>query len=70
MGMEKKADGYWIVRESRSVSDGCVANLVIDKIDGDFLDTQVNLNCQFWVAGNTRNVFLDKLSELIEEYRI
>lgn len=58
------------VNEKHFPSEGVTADLKIDKIDGEYLDTCITLSGLFWVAGNQRHEFLEKLGNLIDEYRI
>lgn len=57
--------------ETKYIGDA-PATLTIDIIDGQILDTKVEINnlTLCWVAGNQRQEFIDKLNEIINEYRI
>lgn len=58
------------ITQSHIVSDGVNAELQIEVIDGIQMDTSVTLSGQFVVSGSSKDSFLKKLGELIDEYRI
>ena len=72
--MEKIADGFYRAGETHFVGGGdyisAKASMTIDVIDGDYLDTQVELSGSFCVAGSQRLEFVKALDELISKYRI
>lgn len=57
-------------KELFEVSTGVSIQLTVDVIDYEELDTFVELVGSFWVAGNKRKEFCEKLSELVNSYRI
>ena len=59
-----------VKQKSVPVSDNVSAELEIDVIDGEELDTRVKLDGEFWVSGSQYREFCQKLGELIDEYRI
>ena len=68
--MEKIAEGYYRFNELVYPCSGVSINMCVDKIDGECLDTNVDMEGNFAVAGSKRVEFAKKLGELIEEYRI
>lgn len=68
--MKKIADGYYRINNCESISPGVHAYLTVEQIDGEILDTNVKLEGEFTVAGSTREKFLQKMADLIDEYRI
>ena len=66
----KISDGYYKFDEERYFSEGCRAVMTIDLIDGEELDTEIEITGEFAVCGANRSEFLDKLGQLIDEYRI
>lgn len=68
--MEKIADNYYLKKESHPVSEGVVLDMTIDFIDGEDLDTVIDIKGSFCIAGNTRAEFIKILGGLIDEYRI
>jgi len=68
--MEKIAEGFYKQSVTEMPSDGVTVEMIIDIIDGEYLDTAINMNGEFTVAGVCRVEFLKKLGSLIEEYRI
>jgi len=58
------------VKESKYIGDELSVEMDIDHIDGEYLDTKINIDGDFWVEGNRRKEFSEKLEKLIDEYRI
>lgn len=56
--------------EQKYIGDELFVDMEIDRIDGDYLDTRVQLVGEFWVGGSLRNEFVEKLERLVNEYRI
>jgi hypothetical protein len=60
--------------ETKTISSGAAGpvdlEMVIDRIDGEYLDTKVSLSGEWWIAGASRHEFAQKLGALIDEYRI
>ena len=68
--MEKIAENFYRTTVSEMPSDGVMVEMIIDIIDGEYLDTAINLNGKFTVAGECRVEFLNNLGSLIYEYII
>ncbi|MCP3922741.1 MAG: hypothetical protein GY714_09175 [Desulfobacterales bacterium] len=68
--MEKMADNYYRFNESKSPSEGVKVDFRVDKIDGEDLDTEVELKGRFAIIGHERGEFLERLGNLIDEFRI
>lgn len=73
--MKKVADGYYQAKETEYVggskyAEDVVLYMTIDVIDGEYLDTAIDMEGKFAVAGSRRKEFADKLSALIDEFRI
>lgn len=59
-----------IINQTESVSEGVEAYLEIESFDGEKLDTAVKLTGEFGISFPSKNEFFEKLSSLIDEYRI
>lgn len=68
--IEKTDEDFRRVPEVLYPSQGVTAEMLIERIDGEDLDTFVALTGSFTVAGVKRNEFIAKLGELINDYRI
>ena len=62
--------GIKTVKEQHYIGDELTCEMKIDHIDGEKLDTQIEIDGTFWVCGSKRIEFIDKLAALIDEYRI
>lgn len=58
------------IEEIAYPSEGVTLAMEIEKIDGDALDTSVELSGAFVICGQSRKEFCEKLGKLIDEYRI
>ncbi len=67
---EKVDENYRRVPEVLYPSQGVTAEMLIERIDGEDLDTFVALTGSFTVSGAERNEFIAKLGKLINDYRI
>lgn len=56
--------------ETHMLGDELSAEMQVENIDGEHLDTTVRIDGEFWVAGCQRKEFAEKLKALITEYRI
>lgn len=68
--MEKIADNYYRVKQMVCPSQDVKLDMTVELIDGEYLDTHVDLTGSFWVGGNKRAEFAKKLGNLIDGYRI
>jgi len=55
---------------SNGAAGPVIAHLRSDVIDGETLDTRVTITGNWWIAGGHIEEFTDKLSHLIDMYRI
>lgn len=62
--------GIKTFKEQHMLGDELSAEMEVDNIDGEHLDTRVKIDGEFWVAGGQRKEFAKKLEALITEYRI
>lgn len=67
---EKVIKDYCKVLEILYPSQGVTAEMLIEQIDGEDLDTFVALTGGFHVAGEKRHEFIENLGKLINDYRI
>lgn len=58
------------VKETKYIGDELTAEMEINHIDGEYLDTCVHIDGEFWVDGGRRDEFAERLGQLIDEYRI
>lgn len=58
------------IEQTSEPSDGVSAKQTIEVIEGEHLDTQIELSGSFTVSGKQKEEFLSKLGKLINEYRI
>ncbi|MDY6868832.1 MAG: hypothetical protein SVT56_13205 [Chloroflexota bacterium] len=58
------------VTETKNPSDGVNMVYTVDVIDGEKLDTLVNLDAEFAISGAVRDEFAEELGDLIDKYRI
>ncbi|MFW6333385.1 MAG: hypothetical protein ACOC23_08810 [Thermodesulfobacteriota bacterium] len=56
--------------ETAIPTEGVTARLVTEVIDGEELDTFIQIEGRFTIAGKTRHRFLKALGELIDHHRI
>jgi len=70
MSIEKVAEGFYKFDEMEYPSENVSVNMRVDRIDGEYLDTEVDIKGRFSVAGSRRVEFIKKLGELVEEFRI
>ncbi|MFK5950942.1 MAG: hypothetical protein QM500_19495 [Methylococcales bacterium] len=56
--------------ETQYIGDELSAEMEIDMDSAGQLDTRVIIDGEFWIDGNKRNEFVEKLGKLIDEYRI
>jgi hypothetical protein len=70
MATTKIAEGYFKVTQTEYPTEGVKADLVIDKIDGEWLDTSVELSGGFCIAYANMREFMDAFGGLVDKYRI
>lgn len=68
--MEKIADGYFRFNQTLHPTDGVTLDMRVDRIDGEELDTSVELKGSFAICGKARDVFSKELGALIDKFRI
>jgi hypothetical protein len=68
--MKRVADGFYKSEEIYTPSEGVNLTAVVDIIDGDELDTMVELKGRFCISGGNRKEFIKSLGKLIEDHRI
>ena len=68
--MEKIAGNYYRNTETTIPTEGVTARLVVEVIDGEELDTFIQIEGRFTMGGKDRHKFLEALGELIDHYRI
>lgn len=56
--------------EQHYISDEVKLDYIVTVIDGEKLDTQVTLDGVFFVGGDKRMEFKEKMEALVNEYRI
>lgn len=70
MASIKIADGYFRFDETAYPSEGVKLDMLIDRIDGEDLDTSVTISGGFAICGKQRKEFIEALGQLIDSYRI
>lgn len=55
---------------SNGAAGPVIAHMRSDVIDGETLDTRITVSGQWWIAGGHIKEFTEKLSHLIDMYRI
>jgi hypothetical protein len=53
-----------------SLAEHCEMKVCSDVENGKLMDTKVTISGHFWIAGNTRDEFVEKLRNLIDQYEI
>jgi hypothetical protein len=66
----KKIKSMIKITETHPLADEVELQMLCDKDGGEIFDTRVIVDGEFWVSGNQRLEFKDKLAKLINEYRI
>lgn len=62
--------GTKIVRETVMLADEVQMTLDVEKIDGEHLDTEVNIDGAFFICGENRHEFAKKILAIVDEYKI
>jgi len=57
-------------KEIRPLCDEVNAEMEIERIAADQLDCCIKIDGEFYIDGKTRKTFCQKLSELIEKYKV
>ena len=58
------------ITEEHYIGDELKIDMVIDRHNGEYLETEIKIDGAFWVYGSQRIEFKNKLETLINEYRI
>ncbi|OPY16250.1 MAG: hypothetical protein A4E69_00270 [Syntrophus sp. PtaB.Bin138] len=66
----KGKHAYFTTQRTEHVSDGVSLSMTIDVIDGEELDTTIDVKGKFVIAGCKQKAFTSELSDLINRYRI